>query len=105
MIAEGSGLEVGATAQHLQLEHDRTSQALCYPSTLESEVRCVLDETGRSRQNNCGSCYSPAAGSKSRKMLQSLGGHLKTGHTWPPQNRSTELGQNKDIYSAAEGVG
>lgn len=39
------------------------------------------------------------------RELMDLGGHLKTGHTWPPQNRPTELGQDKSIYSAAEGVG
>lgn len=35
--------------------------------------------------------------------IVSLGGHPKTGHTWPPQKRPTELGQDKVIYSAAEG--
>ena len=44
MIAEGYGLEVGATAQHLQLDPDRVSQALRYVSTFESEVRRALDE-------------------------------------------------------------
>ena len=29
----------------------------------------------------------------------SLGGHLKTGHTWPLQNRPTKLSQNKSIYN------
>src|SRR5580704_14331754 len=28
-----------------------------------------------------------------------LGGHLKTGHTWPLQNRPTELDQDKSIYN------
>jgi aromatic-L-amino-acid/L-tryptophan decarboxylase len=28
-----------------------------------------------------------------------LGGHLKTGHTWPLQNRPTELHQDKSIYN------
>jgi hypothetical protein len=28
-----------------------------------------------------------------------LGGHLKTGHTWPFQNRPTELHQDKSIYN------
>ena len=28
-----------------------------------------------------------------------LGGHLKTGHTWPLQNRPTELSQDKSIYN------
>jgi hypothetical protein len=28
-----------------------------------------------------------------------LGGHLKTGHTWPLQNRPTELNQDKSIYN------
>jgi Nucleotidyl transferase AbiEii toxin, Type IV TA system len=37
--------------------------------------------------------------------ILTLGGHLKTGHTWPPQNRPTEFGQDKVIYSAAEGLG
>src|ERR1700733_15200042 len=34
----------------------------------------------------------------------SLGGHLKTGHTWPLQNRPTELNQNKSIYNPAMAV-
>jgi hypothetical protein len=34
----------------------------------------------------------------------SLGGHLKTGHTWPLQNRPTELNQNKSIYNPATAV-
>src|SRR5258708_22136647 len=34
----------------------------------------------------------------------SLGGHLKTGHTWPLQNRPTKLSQNKSIYTAPEVV-
>jgi hypothetical protein len=38
-------------------------------------------------------------------MAVDLGGHLKTGHTWPLQNRPTELGQDKDIYSAVGVVG
>ena len=28
-----------------------------------------------------------------------LGGHLKTGHTWPLQNRPTKLSQDKSIYN------
>ena len=44
MIAEGYGLEVGATARHLQLDHDRVSQALRYASTFEFEVRRALAE-------------------------------------------------------------
>lgn len=44
MIAEGYGLEVTATARHLQLDHERVSQALLYASTFESEVRRALDE-------------------------------------------------------------
>jgi hypothetical protein len=28
-----------------------------------------------------------------------LGGHLKTGQTWPLQNRPTKLSQNKSIYN------
>jgi hypothetical protein len=28
-----------------------------------------------------------------------LGGHLKTGHLWTPENRPTELNQNKSIYT------
>ncbi len=44
MIAEGYGLEAGATAQHLQLDQDVVSQALRYASTFESEVRRALDE-------------------------------------------------------------
>ena len=44
MIAEGYGLDVRATAQHLQLDNDRVSQALQYASTFESEVRRALDE-------------------------------------------------------------
>jgi uncharacterized protein (DUF433 family) len=44
MIAEGYGLETGPTAQHLQLDHDRVSQALRYASTFEAEVRRALDE-------------------------------------------------------------
>ena len=30
---------------------------------------------------------------------QTLGGHLKTGHTWTLQNRPTERNQNKIIYT------
>jgi hypothetical protein len=33
-----------------------------------------------------------------------LGGHLKTGHRWPLQNRPTKLSQNKSIYTAPEVV-
>ena len=33
-----------------------------------------------------------------------LGGQLKTGHTWALQKRPTELGQDKDIYSALGAV-
>jgi len=33
------------------------------------------------------------------RLLKSLGGHLKTGHTWSLQNRPTELNQNKSIYN------
>jgi hypothetical protein len=31
-----------------------------------------------------------------------LGGHLKTGHRWTPQNRPTERNQNKSIYILLE---
>jgi hypothetical protein len=31
-----------------------------------------------------------------------LGGHLKTGHTWTLQNRPTERNQNKSIYTVRE---
>jgi hypothetical protein len=34
-----------------------------------------------------------------RKQSIALGGHLKTGHTWPRQNRPTELDQDKSIYN------
>ena len=34
----------------------------------------------------------------------SLGGHLKTGHTWPLQNRPTKLSQDKSICTAPEVV-
>lgn len=44
MIAEGYGLEVGPTAEHLQLDHGRVAQALRYASAFEPEVRCALDE-------------------------------------------------------------
>jgi len=33
-----------------------------------------------------------------------LGGHLKTGHTWPLQNRPTELDQDKNIYNPLTAV-
>jgi hypothetical protein len=33
-----------------------------------------------------------------------LGGHLKTGHTWPLQNRPTELHQDKSIYNPPTAV-
>ena len=36
--------------------------------------------------------------------LYPLGGQLKTGHTWALQKRPTELGQDKDIYSALGAV-
>src|SRR5580704_3978217 len=32
-----------------------------------------------------------------------LGGHLKTGHTWTLQNRPTERNQNKSIYTLRKG--
>src|SRR5277367_2979659 len=32
-------------------------------------------------------------------LSKTLGGHLKTGHTWPLQNRPTELDQDKSIYN------
>ena len=35
---------------------------------------------------------------------EALGGQLKTGHTWALQKRPTELGQDKDIYSALGAV-
>ena len=38
------------------------------------------------------------------KTLLVLGGHLKTGHTWPLQNRPTKLSQNKSIYTVPEAV-
>lgn len=44
MIAEGYQWEVGATAQHLQIDHDHISQALRYAETFESEIRHALDE-------------------------------------------------------------
>jgi len=34
----------------------------------------------------------------------SLGGHLKTGHTWTLQNRPTKRNQNKSIYTSGLGV-
>ena len=33
-----------------------------------------------------------------------LGGHLKTGHTWPLQNRPTKLDQDKNIYNPLRAV-
>ena len=33
-----------------------------------------------------------------------LGGHLKTGHTWPLQNRPTELSQDKNIYNLLRAI-
>jgi len=33
------------------------------------------------------------------ELSANLGGHLKTGHTWPLQNRPTELDQDKSIYN------
>lgn len=44
MVAQGYELEVGLTAQHLQIDHDQVSQALRYASMFESEVRQALDE-------------------------------------------------------------
>jgi len=44
MVAEGYGLEVGATAQHLRIDRDHVSQALRYASTFEAEIRRALDE-------------------------------------------------------------
>jgi hypothetical protein len=40
-----------------------------------------------------------AFASRMRVSRMSLGGHLKTGHTWPPQNRPTERDQDKSIYN------
>ena len=37
-------------------------------------------------------------------MGLSLGGHLKTGHTWTLQNRPTERSQDKSIYTVPEPV-
>jgi len=34
-----------------------------------------------------------------KTVALSLGGHLKTGHTWTPENRPTELDQDKSIYN------
>jgi hypothetical protein len=34
-----------------------------------------------------------------RSRLPTLGGHLKTGHTWSLQNRPTKLTQNKSNYT------
>jgi hypothetical protein len=34
-----------------------------------------------------------------QKWVEALGGHLKTGQTWPLQNRPTKLSQNKSIYN------
>jgi hypothetical protein len=34
-----------------------------------------------------------------RLSVHSLGGHLKTGHAWPAENRPTELDQDKSIYN------
>jgi hypothetical protein len=36
---------------------------------------------------------------RKRPKLTPLGVHLKTGHTWPLQNRPTELNQDKSIYN------
>jgi hypothetical protein len=36
--------------------------------------------------------------------ITNLGGHLKTGHTWPLQNRPTELDQDKNIYNPLTAV-
>lgn len=44
MIAEGYEMRVDATAQHLQIDQDRVSQALRYAAAFESEVRRALDE-------------------------------------------------------------
>jgi hypothetical protein len=38
------------------------------------------------------------------RSIQNLGGHLKTGHTWPLQNRPTELDQDKNIYNPLTAV-
>lgn len=53
-------------------------------SHLENEQWAALDEDKR------------------RDVVQEaayLGGHLKTGQTWPLQNRPTKLSQNKSIYN------
>jgi hypothetical protein len=44
----------------------------------------------------------PALGDCMGNLL--LGGHLKTGHTWPLQNRPTKLSQNKSIYNSSMAI-
>ncbi|MBK9168314.1 MAG: transcriptional regulator [Bryobacterales bacterium] len=61
MIAEGYGLEVAATAQHLQLDHDRVSQALRYASVFESEVREALAENRAITLDNLRASLPPGA--------------------------------------------
>jgi hypothetical protein len=41
----------------------------------------------------------------SRNVLITLGGHLKTGHTWSLQNRPTKLSQDKSSYTLPRAVG
>ncbi len=38
------------------------------------------------------------------ERLLGLGGHLKTGHTWPLQNRPTDQTQDKICYTLATGI-
>lgn len=44
MIAEGYGLDAGATAHHLRLDPGQVAQALRYASTNDAEVQAALDE-------------------------------------------------------------
>lgn len=44
MVAEGYGLDPDSTAQHLQIDRDRVSQALRYALAFEPEVRQALNE-------------------------------------------------------------
>jgi hypothetical protein len=43
--------------------------------------------------------HAHAEGCSASSNSSRLGGHLKTGQTWPLQNRPTKLSQNKSIYN------
>ncbi|MBL8290329.1 MAG: hypothetical protein JNN08_00760 [Bryobacterales bacterium] len=61
MVAEGYGLDPDSTAQHLQLDRDRVSQALRYASAFESEVLQALDENRSMTAEKLRASLPPAA--------------------------------------------